>query len=437
MQRTTFQTRAQWAAVAVAAVLTSACGLDKQTQPSLIGPAQTGLAINITATPDQLPRDGSSQSVVTVSARDAQGRAIAGQRLSVTLGPNAPQGASVSVSEIVTNSNGQATFTVQAPAAGSFGDITVFATPIGSDAANTTTRIVSIRALPQNNAAPQFSANPFLVTCAGVSPCITNPEVGEVVTFDGSCHPADCSSSGVTDEGAPCNSCTFTWNFGGDGTASGQIVTHAFGTAGTYIVTETVRDAGGVSSVAQRSVTVVSVTIPTGLSVSSSPNPPIAKQPATFTASATVSQNHRIVSYQFIWGDGDSNTSNSPVIQHTYSQSGPFLLTLTVRDDLGQSSTANIVITVDSGLTATFTVTPAGPAVGVNATFDASGSMSRVASTITNYAWDFDGNGSTDATGPSPTATFAYTASGTYNAKLTITDNRGVTQTATRPVIVP
>src|SRR5258705_12842180 len=119
MQRINFGTRAPWLAVVVAATLTSACGLEKQTQPSLIGPAQTGLAINMTATPDQLPRDGSSQSVVTVTARDAEGRAIAGQRLSVTLGTNAPQGAALSTPEVVTNSNGQATFTVQAPVAGS------------------------------------------------------------------------------------------------------------------------------------------------------------------------------------------------------------------------------------------------------------------------------------------------------------------------------
>jgi len=437
MQRTTFRTHAQWAAVAISALLASACGLDKQTQPSLIGPAQTGLAINITATPDSLPRDGSSQSVITVSARDAQGNAIAGQRLSVTLGPNAPQGASISVSEVVTNSSGQATFTVQAPFANSFGDITVSVTPVGSNAANATARIVSIRALPQNNAAPQFAGTPFVVTCAGVSPCITNPEVGEVVTFDGSCHPADCSSSGVTDEGSPCNSCSFTWNFGGDGTASGQIVTHAFGAPGTFVVTETVRDAGGITSVAQRSITVTTLTIPTALSVSSSPSPPIAKQAATFTASATPAQNHRIVTYQFDWGDGSSpDTRSSPVIQHTYSSGSQFLLTLTVRDDLGQSATRSQVITVSSGLTAAFTFQPGNPTAGQTVTFDASTSSSSAASTITDYAWDWETDGTYDTNGSSPTATHSF-ASGTSRVTLRITDSRGVQQTVTQTITVP
>jgi len=436
MQRTTFRSRAQWAAVAVAAVLVSACGLDKQTQPSLIGPSQTGLAINLTASPDTLPRDGSSQSVITVVARDSQGRPIVGQRFAMALDTNAPQGASVSTTEVVTNSNGQATFTVQAPFAGSIGDITVVATPIGSDAANTIPRVVFIRALPQNNAAPQFAGTPFLVSCAGVTPCITNPEVGEVVTFDGSCHPADCSSSGVTDEGSPCNSCSFTWNFGGDGTASGQIVTHTFGAAGTFVVTETVRDAGGVTSVAQRSVTVSSLTIPTALAVSASPNPPIAKQAATFTASATVSPNHRIVSWQFSWGDGDSNSSASPVIQHTYSQGGTFLLTLTVRDDMGQTASRSQLITVSSGLTAAFTFNPQSPTAGQTVTFDASSSSSQTASTITDYAWDWETDGTYDTNGSSPTATHSF-ASGTSRVTLRIIDNRGAQQTVTQTITVP
>jgi hypothetical protein len=57
------------------------------------------------------------------------------------------------------------------------------------------------------------------------------------------------------------------------------------------------------------------------------------------------------VTYQFIWGDGDSNTSNSPVIHTRIRRAGDFPLTLTVRDDLGHSSNAQLVITVSSGLT--------------------------------------------------------------------------------------
>jgi PKD repeat protein len=143
--------------------------------------------------------------------------------------------------------------------------------------------------------------------------------------------------------------------------------------------------------------------------------------------------NHHIVSYQFIWGDGDSNTTSSNVIQHTYSQSGSYMITLTVRDDLGQSSTGYSVITVSSGLTVAFTTQKSGTTV----TFDASTSTSQVASTITDYAWDFDSDGTYDTNGSSPTTSHDYGSNGTYRATLRITDSRGVAATLSQTITIP
>ena len=47
------------------------------------------------------------------------------------------------------------------------------------------------------------------------------------------------------------------------------------------------------------------------------------------------------------------------------------------------------------------------------------------------YAWDFDSNGTTDAT--TKDATHVYTAVGTYTATLTATDAGGKHQKATHP----
>src|SRR6185503_6210993 len=130
METRTFRMRVQWIAVVVGALLTSACGLENQAQPSLIGPADLGLSITMTASPDQLPRDGSSQSVITLSARNPQNQPIAGERLSLSLA-GAPTGAAISQSEVTTNSQGTATFTVTAPSQGSTGNsIVVVATPV-------------------------------------------------------------------------------------------------------------------------------------------------------------------------------------------------------------------------------------------------------------------------------------------------------------------
>ena len=73
------------------------------------------------------------------------------------------------------------------------------------------------------------------------------------------------------------------------------------------------------------------------------------------------------------------------MIQHAFSQGGAYPVTLTVRDDLGQSVTINQVVTVARGLTATFTTAPNNPTAGATITFDGSASSSTVASTISNW----------------------------------------------------
>src|SRR5262245_44671510 len=415
MQRT-FGTRALRIGLAIVAMAMSACGLEKQTQPSLIGPADGGQSIQMTAVPDQLPRDGSSQSVVTVIARDPSNHPIVGQRLILSLGSTSPEGATLSATEVTTNSQGTATFSVSAPASGSMGNsILVIAAPVGTNADNTSRRIMSITVNPSNATAPAatFTFSP------------ASPDMGQTVTFD---------ASTTTDEGAACTSCSFIWDFGDSSTGTGRVVTHVFGAAGTYTVTLIATDAVGTSSTPLRQpVTVAGTTIPTNLSVTASPNPPVAKQAATFTATATAAANHHIVTYQFSWGDGDTNTTSSPVIQHTYSQSGSYLITLTVRDDLNQSSTGYTTINVSSGLTAAFTTTRPGTTV----TFDASTSSSQVASTITDYAWDFDSDGTFDSNGSSPITAKDYGSNGTYRATLRITDSRGVTATLTQTITIP
>ena len=50
------------------------------------------------------------------------------------------------------------------------------------------------------------------------------------------------------------------------------------------------------------------------------------------------------------------------------------------------------------------------------------------------FAWDFDGNGTTDSTDPNPT--FTYTTNGVYTAKLTVADSSGKTATANTTIEV-
>lgn len=412
MQRTIFRTRAQWVAVAVAAVLASACGLDKQTEPSLIGPADTGQAIFMTATPDQLPRDGSSQSVITLIAHDPSNRPFVGQRLILSVAGGADF--LLSQREVTTNSQGSATFAVTAPPFGSIGNaLVVIATPVGTNADNTNPRSLSIALNPSNTTAPTaaFTVNP------------TTPEIGQLVTFN---------AGSTTDEGGACNGCTFTWDFGGDGTATGMVVTHTFTSAGLFRVSMTATDVAGSSSTVRQDVTVTAISNPTASISNVSPATPIVGQPATFTATATASGSHRIVNYNWNWGDGSGETNSaSNTAVHTFSNAGRFFVTLTVRDDLGQTMQAFTNLNVSSGLVASFTSTQVPPSSNHQLNFDASASVSNTGTKIVDYAWDF-GDGST-TNGSSPTVSHTYGVAGTYQVKLTITDDRGRTATATQP----
>jgi PKD repeat protein len=249
--------------------------------------------------------------------------------------------------------------------------------------------------------------------------CTTNPEVGENVVFD---------ASGVTDEGIACNSCAFRWNFGGEGTASGQIVNHAFGSGGTFVVALTVTDAGGLSNSAQRNLTVSSPG-PATVDFSFAPVPAIAGQTVTFTSTTVAAPNHRVVSYQWVWGDGTVSTTQATTIQHIFDQGGvlypvTYPVTLTVRDDLGQSATLTKAVSVTSGLTAVLTASPSnGATVGQTIVFDASASTSSTGTKIVNYLFDF-GDG-TSQSSAFPTAKHEYAATGQYTVKLTITDDKG------------
>lgn len=213
-----------------ASVFVAGCGLDGPGVQPITGPSapsEFALSVTLTATPDQLPRDGSSQSTVTVLVRDAQGRPVSGQRLSV-----ASSVGLVSQSDVVTNADGRATFTFTAPGTGSVGNIAVVQViPVSGNADNAVGRTVSILLTGISNSTAPTPA--FTFTPAA-------PERLQRVTFD---------ATTTTDEGIACNDiCTYAWNFDGEATGTGRITAYTFQQARTYVVTLTVRDAAGTSA---------------------------------------------------------------------------------------------------------------------------------------------------------------------------------------------
>lgn len=90
------------------------------------------------------------------------------------------------------------------------------------------------------------------------------------------------------------------------------------------------------------------------------------------------------------------------------------------------------IIVPPDGLQPRFTVTPQSAADHQNIFFDASTSLAPGNNPIASYSWDF-GDG---ATASGMTATHAFSASGTYAVKLTISDEFGRSASTTQTVFI-
>ena len=132
-----------------------------------------------------------------------------------------------------------------------------------------------------------------------------------------------------------------------------------------------------------------------------------------------------IVAWDWDFGDGNTSTAQSP--SHTYAGLDTYTVTLTVTDDGGAMDTVSNDIVVDDPNANT----PPTAALSVSCTdlvceFDGSGS-SDTDGTIVSWGWDFGDS----ATGSGETTSHTYADGGSFTITLTVTDDGGLTDTAT------
>lgn len=157
--------------------------------------------------------------------------------------------------------------------------------------------------------------------------------------------------------------------------------------------------------------------------------------PLSISFSAT-SSTGAIVSYLWNFGDGGTATGNTAT--HAYATAGSYIAKLTVTDTAGLTNIASTTVTVTASTTTTTpptAVISSSAAAGqapLTVTFNGSGSTSAATATIASYAWSFsDGSSATGAS-----ASHAFTAAGTYSTTLTVTDSKGLTSSASTPIVV-
>jgi PKD repeat protein len=407
--------------VAAALLLAAACTTKKTEPPPEAGPSELATSLSLSANPDVLSQDGTSTSVVTILARNANGQPIGNLPLRADISVNGTitDFGKLSEKNIATGGDGRASIVYTAPAQVDNVDrqvvVSIQVTPTSGDARGDRPRVVDIRLVPPGTVGgglanvPDFSVTPEA------------PTQLETVVFDASDPKLDATLV------------SYAWTFGDGSSASGRTTSHQYRGAGTYSATLTVTDVGGNKGSRSKSVPVGASDAPNASFVFSPGSPGIGEEIVFNGSASTATPPRRIVSYE--WQFGTDRSGTGMIVTKKYDTPGTYNVTLTVTDDAGNKGTATQGVTVgDSagGLVAAFTFSPTAPATGSVVNFNASTSTS--ADPIVSYKWDFgDGNKKTTS---SPTTSNKFTTAGEYTVTLTITDSKSRSAITTQKVTV-
>lgn len=217
---------------------------------------------------------------------------------------------------------------------------------------------------------------------------------------------------------------TYTWNFGDGTSGTGVTAGHTYATAGVYTISLTVTDPQGLTNTISKSVTAAPNQAPTAGFAAS-----VNLHDVSFDGSTSTDADGTLAGYAWDFGDGTSGSGVTAT--HTYGAAGTYNVALTVTDDQGVTNTVtHQVVAVDPPNQlpiASFSVSKSDLAVD----FSGAGSADPDG-TISDWAWSF-GDGST---GTGASTSHSYAAAGTYTVKLTVTDNRGGTDTQSKEIRV-
>ncbi|MCI0350622.1 MAG: PKD domain-containing protein [Acidobacteriales bacterium] len=216
--------------------------------------------------------------------------------------------------------------------------------------------------------------------------------------------------------------------------------THTYSSAGTFTVTATATDSGGLTGSASQSVSVTSgppANAPPTCALSVVPDQGQAPLTVTATGGCTDPEN-RLASTTLDWGDGTSTPASSGT--HTYSSPGNFQVVLTGRDLEGASGSASQRVNVGGGPppppggqapTCTLNVSPTGGEAPVTVTAAASCTDpdNDISTTVIAFGDGFYQSGTN--------ATHIFPNGGSFTVSVTATDRAGNTSnTPSRSVTV-
>jgi len=290
-----------------------------------------------------------------------------------------------------------------------------------------TLRIVDNEGLETSKVAVQVVKNRYPVAALTESMTIINKN--EVISFD--------ASPSYDPDGTIVN---YQWNFGDGSIAAGVTVSHSYADNDVYTVTLTVIDNdGAIDSVF---VTKLVVNSPPVASFTATAETVNINETISFDASESYDPDGSILSYT--WKFGDGNTATGATTEHMYTETGNYIVTvtLTVTDDDGATDITTTIITSttktvptvpNQSPVASFTKSATTASTSESIHFDGSTSYDSDG-TIVNYTWKFgDGNTATGAT-----TEHMYTETGNYivTVTLTVTDDDGASSAVVAELVV-
>ena len=261
-----------------------------------------------------------------------------------------------------------------------------------------------------------------------LSPSSDHVLTGETVVFD-------ATTSSIEDDAIV----SYRWDFDGDGafdlTSSESTLEYAFADHGLTMVT--------VQAVSRTDATALSNAVqihvvnraPTADFISA--GFAIERTALAFTDLSTDTDGE-VVRWLWSFGDGTTSTQSNPV--HTYTETGEYVVTLTVTDDDGDTSAwiAPPILVTNAAPVASFAVRQSATADGHAITLIDESNDPSSGGEIVHVAWDF-GDGTYDVAGsPDGEGIYdhVYSATGTYTITLYVIDNDGTMATTTRTVHV-
>jgi hypothetical protein len=157
--------------------------------------------------------------------------------------------------------------------------------------------------------------------------------------------------------------------------------------------------------------------------------------PATFDASGSLAADGTtLVSGTLDYGDGQTDTFTTPFgpvdfwnTSHSYANTGPQTVTLSVTDSAGATDTTSVTVQVYDAPTASVSVTSGPAQVGVPVTF-ALDASTPAGTGLNSYALFFSGPESfhyTGNTAPAATQDVTFTIPGTYTVAFSVTNDAG------------